>query len=190
MSDKLTTASSSAESRTKCPTPDGMTDRALVNYVGKQFTKFLLEMRPYLIEVHTRFLTRKAKGRPFLGYTDWDKFCIDFFHYTGRHVRRIINGEGLRKPPKHLPAAEQSASPKSKLQETVVWTDHDFVHKCAQHIKQVLRALESDPRRYAKVAAAIAEEITGDPALAKCTDADASRDTATDDQEEHFAAKS
>ena len=190
MSDKPTTAVKAAESRTKCPTPDEMSDQALVNYVGKQFTKFLLEMRPYLIEVHTRFLTKKAKGRPFLGYTDWDKFCVDFFHYTGRHVRRIINGEGLRKRPKHLAAAEQPAGSKSRLPEASVWTDHDFIHKCSQTIKQVLRPLESDPMRYAKVAAAIAEEITGDPALAKCVDAGAWRDAATDGQEEHVAAKS
>ena len=66
--------SSQSESLTKCPTPDKMSDRQLVTYVGKQFTKFLLEMRPYLIEVHARFVQKKVCGRPFLGYTDWDKF--------------------------------------------------------------------------------------------------------------------
>ncbi len=77
------------ETLTKCPSPDKMSDSQLVNYIGRQFTKFLLEMRPYLIEVHTRFIQKKATRRPFLGYTDWDKFCPDFFNYTGRHVRRI-----------------------------------------------------------------------------------------------------
>ena len=150
------------DSRTKCPIPDKMSDRALVNYVGKQFTKFLLEMRPYLIEVHTRFLQRKATSRPFLGYTDWDKFCLSFFNYTGRHVRRIISGDGLPKSRKQLQAVrKQQAAKQPTLSDTAVWTDHDFIHKATQSIKQILQPLESDPTRYSKVAAAISEEITG-----------------------------
>jgi hypothetical protein len=137
-----------------------MSDRQLVNFVGKQFTKFLLEMRPYLIEVHKRFIEKKAIGKPFLDYTDWDKFCVEFFNYTGRHVRRIISGEGLPKPPRKRLAP---ATPKRQTISLVtVWTDHDFIHKAAQSIKQILHPLESDPARYSKVAAAVAEEITGD----------------------------
>ncbi len=143
-----------------------MSDSQLVNYIGRQFTKFLLEMRPYLIEVHTRFIQKRAAGRPFLGYTDWDKFCPDFFNYTGRHVRRIINGEGLPKPRKTLPLTTPKRQTVS-LSKTAVWTDHDFIHKCAQSIKEILQPLESDPPRYAKVADAIAEEITGDASVLK-----------------------
>jgi hypothetical protein len=140
-----------------------MSDRQLVNYVGKQITKFLFEMRPYLIEVHTRFLQKKVEGHPFLDYTDWDKFCLEFFNYTGRHVRRIISGEGLPKRRKRkLPAATVPANNLSDdLSDKMVWTDHDYIHKCAQSIKQILKPLESDPPRYAKVAAQVAEEITG-----------------------------
>jgi hypothetical protein len=147
------------DDRTKCPTPDKMSDRQLVNFVGKQFTKFLLEMRPYLIEVHTRFLLNRANGKPFLGHTDWDKFCVEVFAYTGRHVRRIISGDGLPRPRKRL-ANERTKKPTISL--VTVWTDHDFIHRATQSLKQILLPLESDPVRYSKVAAAISEEIIGD----------------------------
>jgi hypothetical protein len=152
------------DTRTKCPNPDKMSDRQLVNFVGKQFTKFLFEMRPYLIEVHTRFIQKKSTGHPFLGHTDWDKFCVEFFNYTGRHVRRIISGEGLPKPPRkrESPTLSKIGRTPSSISLVTVWTDHDFIHKAAQSIKQILHPLESDPARYSKVAAAIAEEITGD----------------------------
>jgi hypothetical protein len=137
-----------------------MSDRELVNYVGKRFTGFLIELRPYLIEVHTRFITKKMTRHPLLGYTDFDKFCLDFFNYSSRHVRRIISGEALPKPPKkkRLTAAVSQMD----LPAATVWTDHDYIIKGTQAIKQLLKPLESDSPRYAKVAAAIAEEIVGD----------------------------
>jgi hypothetical protein len=150
------------DTRTKCPNPDKMSDKQLVNYVGKRFSKFLLEMRPYLIEVHTRFIQKKATRQPLLGYRDWDRFCLDFFGYTSRHVRRIISGEALPKPPKKSLSASGPALASAPLPNTVVWTDHDFIHKGAQAIKQILHPLEADGPRYAKVAQAIADEITGD----------------------------
>ena len=158
MSDKLATV----ESRTKSPDLDKMSDKALVNYAGKLLVKFAGEMRPVFIKVHTRFVHRtKVQRKDFLGYTDWDRFCLDFWNYTGRHIRRVMAGDELTKR-KQLPAPGQTAPSKNSLKETAVWTDHDFIHKATQSIKQILHPLESDPARYAKVAASIIEEITGD----------------------------
>src|SRR5260221_9743539 len=122
MTDKLTTAGDPIDSRTKCPDLDKMTDQALVNYAGKLIVKFASELRPVFMKVHERFVLRKLKGKPFLGYTDWDKFCLDFWNYTGRHVRRIINGEGLPKPRKRLSAGTSKAK-SVPLTGASIWTD-------------------------------------------------------------------
>jgi hypothetical protein len=144
--------------------PDKMSDHQLVNYIGKRLTKFLVEIRPYLIEMQSRFVQKKAEGRPFLGYTDFDRFCIDVLSYTGRHVRRIINGDGLPKRRKRLQVARRKEQPVQRLtvNEAAVSTYHDFIRKAVQSIKALLLPLESDPPRYSKVALAIADEITGD----------------------------
>jgi hypothetical protein len=145
------------------PSPDKMSDRKLVDYFCQLSAKFLLESRPYLIEIHTRFIVKKAHGKPLLGYTDWDKFCHDILNYTGRHVRRIISGEGFPKKRKRMLKAAPGPSEDSAdfpLKGSAVWTNHDFIHRCAQSIKQILKPLESDPDRYAKVAKLVAEEIT------------------------------
>jgi hypothetical protein len=157
MDDKLSIAS---DDQTKCPSPDKMSDQQLNKYVRNGFTKFLSEMRPYLIELQTRWHQRRIRGRPFLSYTNWDDYCAAELNYTGRHVNRIISGEALPKPRKAI--ATRTAKAAKEQQPTLVWTDHDFIHKGAQAIKQLLHPLESDPPRYMRVAAAIAEEITGD----------------------------
>ena len=158
MSDNLATV----DSRTNSLDLDKMSDKALVNYAAKLLVKFAGEMRPVFIEVHTRFVHRtKVQRKDFLGYTDWDKFCLEFWNYTGRHIRRVMAGDELTKR-KQLPHQVQSAPSKTKLNESVVWTDHDYIHKAVQSIKQILLPLESDPARYNKVAAAIVDEITGE----------------------------
>lgn len=69
-----------------------LTDKALVEYAAGRIVKFAMEMRPVLIEVHTRFFAEKKAGRSFLGYTDFEKFCLDVLRYTSRQIRNIING--------------------------------------------------------------------------------------------------
>jgi hypothetical protein len=78
-----------------------MTDLALVDYVGTRIVKFAMEIRPLVVEVHTRFMAETKAGRKFVGYTNFDKFCEDFWNYTGRQIRNIINGTPT---PKRLPA--------------------------------------------------------------------------------------
>lgn len=142
-----------------------MSDRKLVNYIGNQLLKFIGQNRPYLIEVHNRFQEKTRAGKPFLGkYTNFDTFCEDYWHYTGRHIRRIISGEALprsRKQIKALPPSREKKASSAPLSESALWTDHDFIHQAEEAIKKLLRPLESEPTRYEKVARAIAEAITG-----------------------------
>jgi hypothetical protein len=71
---------------------DSMTDPDIVEYAAQRIVKFAVEIRPVLIKVHERFLAEKKAGRPFLGHTNFDKFCLAFWNYTGRQIRNIING--------------------------------------------------------------------------------------------------
>jgi hypothetical protein len=138
-----------------------LSDKQLVNFVGRRICGFLIEIRPYLIEIHTRFMLRKATGKPFLTYTDFEKFCNDFFNYSARHVRRIISGEAMPK----LRAPSKAAAKKkvqAPLPETATWTNNDFIQQGATMIKKLLQPLEGNPQRYGKVAAAIAAEIVGE----------------------------
>jgi hypothetical protein len=81
-----------------------MTDLALVDYVGTRIVKFAMEIRPLVVEVHTRFMAETKAGRKFVGYTNFDKFCEDFWNYTGRQIRNIINGTPT---PKRLPSSRK-----------------------------------------------------------------------------------
>jgi hypothetical protein len=139
-----------------------MSDKKLVNYVGERMVKFLVEIRPGLIELHSRFTQRRAQGRPFMGYTNWDVFCEALLHYTGRDVNRIISGEAFKKP-KALPQQTiPTKRSKPLLADKALWTDHDYVTKVVTDIKEMLRPLESQPKRYAKVTAAVVEELSED----------------------------
>jgi hypothetical protein len=151
---------------------DKMSDKALVNFTIKRMVKYAMELRPLFSKIHERFVLRKLKGKPFLGYTDFDRFCLDVFRYTGRHVRRIINGENQPKKlqRKALPPPKPPQKRMGPLQESDVWTNHDWIHNTVEMIKKMLKPLEAEPTRYAKVAAAIAEEITGDAVPATGTE--------------------
>lgn len=71
---------------------ENLTDEALVEYAACRIVKFAMDIRPVLVEVHTRFFAEKKAGRSFLGYTDFDKFCLDALNYTSRQIRNIISG--------------------------------------------------------------------------------------------------
>lgn len=93
---------------------DTMTDQTLVEYAGNRIVKFAVEIRPVLIKVQQRFKDAKKAGRPFLGYTNFDDFCIAFWNYTGRQIRNIINGTPT---PKKLPGGKK---PRRKSNSQVV----------------------------------------------------------------------
>jgi hypothetical protein len=93
---------------------DTMTDNAIVEYAAQRIVKFAMEIRPVLVKVHERFMSEKKANRPFLGYTNFDQFCLAFWNYTGRQIRNIINGTPT---PKRLPAAKK---PRRKTNRQVV----------------------------------------------------------------------
>lgn len=140
-----------------------MSDKKLVELVQTKATKFASEMRPLFILVEERFKRSvHIKHKPFLSkYTNWDNFCEEVLNFTGRHVRRIIAGEAMPKS-KEPGSGEASGNKKTKLKESVLYTDHDYIHKAHEFLKKLLKPLELDPERHRKVARAIAEEILGD----------------------------
>ncbi len=112
---------------------DSMTDQVLVEYAGNQIVKFAVEIRPVLIKVHQRFKDAKKAGRPFLGYTNFDDFCIAFWNYTGRQIRNIINGTPTPKL-----AGGKKALRKSNRQIVQEGLEHQIEVECSLH-PQLLR---------------------------------------------------
>src|SRR5260370_13689857 len=136
-----------------------MSDYKLVKLVQTHVTKFARETRPLFIEVEERFKRSvHIKHKPFLGkYTNWDTFCVEVLNFSGRHVRRIIAGQAM--PTLKEPGAAGAQTTKNKLKEATAVTDFDFVRKAHDFLKNLLRPLEHDPQRNAKVGRAVAMEI-------------------------------
>jgi hypothetical protein len=60
-----------------------------------------------------------------------------------------------------LPNSAQSL-PTSAAANSAVWTDSEYIEACVQFVKTTLKPLESDPQRFARIAAAVAAEIVGE----------------------------
>lgn len=109
-----------------------LTDKALVDYAAGRIVKFAMEIRPVLIEVHTRFFAEKKAARSFLGYTDFDKFCLDFFQYTSRQIRNIINGTPT-------PTAAKGAARKPRSKPTRQVVEEGLERQAAQARQEGIR---------------------------------------------------
>jgi hypothetical protein len=138
----------------------GMSDRELVEYVGSRIVKFAIEIRPLVVEVHKRFMAEKEAGRKFFGYSNFDTFCEDFWKYSGRQIRNIINGTPT---PKRIGGSTEDA--RSWVQRL---HDSGFVAKCGHDdpvllglvLAQAMRLDDGDDKSL-RAAAELEGEIKG-----------------------------
>ena len=76
-----------------------------------RFRQFSVDLQPYFMEFWSRFKDEKKAGRPYLGFTNFERACDQKLHYCAKQVRRIANGQPTptksTKPVNHLtPAAK------------------------------------------------------------------------------------
>jgi len=139
----------------------------------------LSELIALAIKVKTVFAS-KRRGSPVVfdgqPYMNFDEFVEKNLPMTGRTMRRALAKEGKTdqrfankqvKPSASLDEQKPlfkkgfEAGKKAGQQptDTVDWTDNKFIKTCLDFVGSTLQPLESDPKRFATVANAIAQEI-------------------------------
>jgi len=149
---------------------NSMDNEALASQFLRQYKaigKRLTVLRPFYVELRNRFFNL-SKGGSIMGCKTWTEFCEKHLKYSDRHVRRLIEGDnpatekhGTKQKPVALPKPSQSL-PTMPSARNADWTDNTYIKTCVQFVASTLKPLESDPQRFAQVAAAIAAGIVGD----------------------------
>jgi hypothetical protein len=147
-----------------------MDDESLAGEFKRRYDiigKRLMELRPICVELRNRFF-KLPKGGSIMGCKTWTGFCEQHLKYSGRHVRRLIEGDNPATD-KHRPKNETDSLPKPSQSlpdmppaHNADWTDNEYIKICVRFVGSTLRPLESDPQRFHHVAVAIAQEIAGD----------------------------
>ena len=116
---------------------------------------------------HRLIIPKDGKNVPLY----WDDFVVFYFGVTSRRLNQLLEVRDdpelgitrIKKPdvekPLYKKGFEAGKKENQPPTDTTNWTDNTYIKACVGFISSRLQPLESDPKRFATVTTAIAQEI-------------------------------